>query len=328
MFKALLLEEADGQVTGAIRQLEESQLPEGDVTVAVEYSTLNYKDGMVLNGLGRLVRRYPHVPGIDFAGIVEQSDHPRYRPGDQVVLTGWRVGETHWGGYAQKARVDGDWLVPLPKGLTLKRAMAFGTAGFTAMLATLALEERGLRPDQGKVLVTGASGGVGSVAIAVLAGRGYQVTASTGRPQTGDYLRQLGAAGILDRRKLADPPERPLGMERWAGCVDAAGGATLAHLLTQMAYGSSVAAIGLAGGDRLETSLVPFLLRGVGLLGIDSVRCPLARRLEVWRQLVDSVPAAKLDAMTLDASLADLPRLGRAILDGQVQGRTVIDLAA
>ena len=328
MFKALLLEEADDRVAGSIRQLEEAQLPEGDVTVAVEYSSLNYKDGMILNGLGRLVRRYPHVPGIDLAGVVEQSDHPGYRPGDRVVLTGWRVGEIHWGGYAQKARVDGDWLVPLPEGLTLKRAMAFGTAGFTAMLATLALEERGLRPGQGKVLVTGASGGVGSVAVAVLAGRGYQVTASTGRPETGDYLRELGAADLLDRGKLADPPERPLGMERWAGCVDAVGGATLAHLLTQMAYGSSVAAIALAGGDRLETSLIPFLLRGVGLLGIDSVHCPLARRLEVWRQLADAVPAARLDAMTREVSLEDLPRLGRAILDGQVQGRTVIDVGA
>ena len=328
MFKALILEEADGQVASSIRQLEEPQLPEGDVTVAVEYSTLNYKDGMILNGLGRLVRRYPHVPGIDFSGVVEQSRHPRYRPGDRVILTGWRVGEIHWGGYAQKARIDGDWLVPLPDNLTLRRAMAFGTAGFTAMLATLALEERGLRPGQGKVLVTGASGGVGSVAVAVLAGRGYQVTASTGRSETGDYLRELGATDILDRRKLADPPERPLGMERWAGTVDAVGGATLAHLLTQMAYGSSVAAIGLAGGDRLETSLIPFLLRGVGLLGIDSVNCPFARRLEVWQQLVDTVPAEKLDAMTRDATLADLPRLGRAILDGQVRGRTVIDVNA
>jgi len=328
MFRALVLEEADGEITSSIRELDESQLPEGNVTVRVDYSTLNYKDGMILSGRGGLVRHYPHVPGIDFAGTVTESAHPRYRPGDQVVLTGWRVGEIHWGGYAQKARIDGDWLVPLPEGLTSRHAMGLGSAGFAAMLAILTLEERGLAPDRGTVLVTGAAGGVGSVAVAVLARRGYQVAASTGRPETHDYLRSLGAARLIDRRKLAKPPVHSLGPERWAGCVDAVGGPTLARVLTQMTYGSPVAAVGLAGGNRLETSIIPFLLRGVDLLGIDSVFCPFGRRQRVWQQLVADLPSDRLETMITEVPLADLPRLGGAILAGQVRGRTVVDVDA
>ncbi len=326
MFKALVLEESDGKVSSAIEELDESRLPNGDVTVAVDYSTLNYKDGMVLNGLGRLVRSYPHVPGVDFAGTVESSDHPGFAAGDKVVLTGWRVGEMHWGGHAQKARVKGDWLVKLPEGLTARRAMAVGTAGFTSMLAVIALEEHGLAPDAGPVLVTGAAGGVGSVAVAILAKLGYEIAASTGRAETHDYLRDLGATEIVDRAELSEPAKRPLDKELWAGCVDAVGGTTLAHALTQMKYRASVAAVGLAGGPKLETTVIPFLLRGVNLLGIDSVMCPLARRQAAWERLTRDLPLDKLDAMIVDAKLDDLPRLATEILEGQVRGRVVVDV--
>ena len=330
MFNAILLEEADGKVSAALRALEEARLPayEGAVSVAVEYTTLNYKDGMILNGLGRLVRSYPHVPGIDFAGVVEASEHPDYKPGDRVVLTGWRVGEVAWGGYAQKARVKGDWLVPLPEGLTAKRAMALGTAGFTAMLAVLALEDHGITPERGEVLVTGAAGGVGSVAVAVLSNLGYRVAASTGRAETHDYLRGLGATSIIERAELAEVSKRPLERERWAGCIDSVGGTTLAHVLAETAYGGAVAAVGLAGGNALETTVLPFLLRGVNLLGIDSVMCPLPRRREAWGRLVRDLPMDKLDAMTGEAKLADLLTLGQDILKGRVRGRTVIDVNA
>ncbi len=326
MFKALVLEESDGKVSSAIEELDESRLPDGDVTVAVDYSTLNYKDGMVLNGLGRLVRTYPHVPGVDFAGTVESSGHPDYAPGDRVVLTGWRVGEMHWGGYAQKARVRGDWLVKLPDALTAKQAMAIGTAGFTSMLAVIALEEHDLDPDAGPVLVTGAAGGVGSVAVAILAKLGYRVAASTGRAETHDYLKDLGAAEIVDRAELSEPAKRPLDRERWTGCIDAVGGTTLAHVLTQMSTRSSVAAVGLAGGPKLETSVLPFLLRGVNLLGIDSVLCPLDRRRQAWNRIGRDLPLDKLDSMIVEAKLADLPRLGGDILKGQVRGRVVVDV--
>jgi len=326
MFKAILLEESDGKVSSKLTELEESQLPDGDVTVAVEYSTLNYKDGMVLNGLGRLVRSYPHVPGVDFAGTVEASDHPDYKPGDKVILTGWRVGEMHWGGHAEKARVKGDWLVPLPVGLTTKRAMAIGTAGFTAMLAVMALEAHGARPDQGEVLVTGAAGGVGSVAVAVLAQLGYQVAASTGRAETHAYLKDLGAATIVDRQEIAEPSGRPLDKERWQGCVDSVGGATLACVLPQIAYRGSVAAVGLAAGPKLETTVIPFLLRGVNLLGIDSVMCPQAERRAAWDRLVRDLPMEKLDGMINEATLAELPQLAGDILKGQVRGRVVVDV--
>ena len=328
MFKAILLEESDGKVSASLQELEESRLPEGDVTVAVDYSTLNYKDGMVLKGIGRLVRSYPHVPGIDFAGTVETSEHPDYKPGDKVVLTGWRVGEVHWGGHAQKARVKGDWLVPLPAGLEPRQAMAIGTAGFTAMLAVMALEDHGLTPDKGEVLITGAAGGVGSVATAILAQLGYQVAGSTGRAETHAYLTELGATTLIGRDELSEVPSRPLDKERWAGCIDSVGGSTLAHLLTQMAYGSSVAAVGLAGGNTVETTVLPFLLRGVNLLGIDSVMCPQERRRIAWARLATDLPMAKLESMIVDVGLEALLGLGDDILKGQVRGRTVVNVNA
>ena len=326
MFKALLLEQSDGAVSASVQELEESRLPEGDVTVAVDYSTLNYKDGMILEGIGRLVRDYPHVPGIDFAGRVAESRHPDFKEGDEVVLTGWRVGEVHWGGYAEKARVKGDWLVARPEGLSLKQAMAIGTAGFTAMLAVTALEEHAVRPETGPVLVTGAAGGVGSVAVTLLARLGYQVAASTGRTETHPYLRDLGAGEIIERAELSAAPERPLGTARWAGCVDSVGSTTLANVLSQMAYGGSVAAVGLAGGPGLETTVLPFLLRGANLLGIDSVMCPKPRRQAAWQRLAELLPLDKLDAMTSEAALADLPALAKDILKGRVRGRLVVDL--
>ncbi|MEO0999987.1 MAG: MDR family oxidoreductase, partial [Pseudomonadota bacterium] len=269
-FRALLVDKDEaGTTTAAVTELTEDRLPEGDVTVAVEYSTLNYKDGLCLGpGGGGLVRTYPHIPGIDFAGTVTASDDARYAPGDKVVLTGWRVGEVHWGGYAERARVKADWLVPLPAGLTTRQAMAVGTAGFTAMLAVIALEEHGLVPGQGPVLVTGAAGGVGSVATAILAHLGYEVAAVTGRPETGEYLESLGASRIVAREELTAEFKRPLDRETWSGCVDAVGGPMLARVLTQMQYGASVAAVGLAGGAQLPATVIPFLLRGVNLLGI------------------------------------------------------------
>ena len=327
MFRALVLEKEGDAAVAHLREMEESALPAGDVTVAVEYSTLNYKDGLALsaNG-GGIVRAWPHVAGIDFAGVVEASDDARYKPGDKVVLTGWRVGETHWGGYAQKARVKADWLVPLPSGLTTKAAMAVGTAGFTAMLAVMALEEHGLTPDKGEVLVTGASGGVGSVAVAVLAKLGYQVAAVTGRAETAGYLRDLGATRIIPRADLAETVKRPLETETWAGCIDSVGGAMLARVLGQMKYGASVASVGLAGGAGLPTSVIPFILRGVNLLGIDSVSVPYDRRVRAWGRVVTDLPMEKLEAMVRPAKLSDLPALGAAILRGEVQGRVVVDV--
>lgn len=327
MFKSLLLSQTDEKVSAQITEMDESQLPEGDVLVKVEYSTLNYKDGLVLNGLGGLVRNYPHIGGIDFAGTVESSDHKDFKPGDKVVLTGWRVGEVHWGGYSQKARVNGDWLVPLSEGLTPRQAMAVGTAGFTAMLGVMALEDHGLAPDQGDVLVTGAAGGVGSVAAAILAKLGYSVAGSTGRADTHDYLRDMGVSTIIDRSELNEPSKRPLEKERWAGCIDAVGGTTLARALAQMQYGASVAAIGLAGGNKLDATVIPFLLRGVNLLGIDSVMCPTAKRLRAWQRIATDLPMEKLENMTSDAKLQDLPQLGKDILAGNVRGRVVVDIA-
>jgi len=326
--KALVLREVDGKVRAGIERIDESTLPPGDVTVDVEYSALNYKDGLILNGLGRLVRSYPHVPGVDFAGTVERSDSPEYKSGDKVVLTGWRVGELQWGGYAEKARVKAAQLVKLPDGLTTKRAMAIGTAGFTAMLAVMALEEHGLKPDQGEVLVTGAAGGVGSVAITILAKLGYRVIASTGRREQHEYLHGLGASGFIDRAELAKPPTRPLDAERWAGAVDAVGSTTLATLLTQLKYGASAAACGLAGGSDLPASVIPFLLRGVNLLGIDSVMCPIERRRAAWARLARDLPPDKLDALTETVPLEALLGLGQKILKGAVRGRVVVDLAA
>ncbi|PKP85492.1 MAG: oxidoreductase [Alphaproteobacteria bacterium HGW-Alphaproteobacteria-2] len=328
MFRALVVEkDAEGKTSASVQKLGDERLPEGDVTVAVEYSTLNYKDGLCLGpGGGGLVRSWPHVPGIDFAGTVEASDDARYRPGDQVVLTGWRVGEVHWGGYAEKARVKADWLVPLPEGLGTRQAMAVGTAGYTAMLAVMALEDHGLVPRQGPVLVTGAAGGVGSVAVALLAALGHEVAAVTGRPEQEGYLRELGATTIVPRADLAETVKRPLESETWAGCVDAVGGAMLARILGQMKYGCSVAAVGLAGGAALPATVVPFLLRGVNLLGIDSVMRPYADRLRAWDRIARDLPLAKLGAMVHLATLADLPGLGADILKGQVRGRVVVDV--
>jgi acrylyl-CoA reductase (NADPH) len=326
MFTALVVDNVGGAITAAVRELDEASLPQGDVTVAVEYSTVNYKDGLVATGAGGLVKQYPHVPGIDFAGTVLESEHPAYKTGDKVILTGWRVGEVRWGGHAQKARVNGDWLVPLPAGLTTRHAMAIGTAGFTAMLAVIALETQGLTPASGEVLVTGAAGGVGSIATALLAKRGYPVVASTGRPETHDYLRSLGATTVIDRSPFAEPAKRPLEGERWAGCVDSVGGNTLARVLAQTKYRGSVAAVGLAGGSKLDHTVIPFLLRGVNLLGIDSVMCSTSRRIDAWNPLRSDLPVEQLDSLTLTAGLNDVPRLAADILKGQVRGRVVIDV--
>jgi acrylyl-CoA reductase (NADPH) len=328
MFRALIMEKTgDGPAVGTVRDLDDSALPPGEVTVAVEYSTLNYKDGLCLSGTGGgLVRAWPHVPGIDFAGTVEASDDPRYAPGSKVILTGWRVGEAHWGGYAQKARVKADWLVPLPKGLTTRQAMAVGTAGLTAMLAIQTLEDHGLTPAKGEVLVTGAAGGVGSVATALLAALGYQVAAVTGRPEAEPYLRDLGASRIIPRAELAETVKRPLESETWAGVVDSVGGPMLARVLGQMKYGASVAAVGLAGGTGVPASIIPFLLRGVNLLGIDSVTKPFADRQHAWNRIAANLPMATLEAMVQPAGLSDLPALGAEILAGRVKGRVVVDV--
>ena len=330
MFNALVVnkDEESGKTSAAVEQISTDQLPEGNVVVNVEYSTVNYKDGLCIGPGGGLVREYPHVPGIDFAGTIESSDDPRYSAGDSVVLTGWRVGEVHWGGYAQKARVNADWLVPLPSGLSSRQAMAVGTAGFTAMLAVTALEDHGLKPDQGPVLVTGAAGGVGSVATAILANLGYEVAAVTGRPETEEYLRALGATQIVPREEINETVKRPLERETWAGCVDAVGGDMLARVLGQMKYGGSVSAVGLAGGAGLPATVIPFLLRGVNLLGIDSVMQPYDNRLRAWERIAKDLPMDKLQAMIHLATLSDLPALGKDILKGQVKGRVVVDVNA
>ncbi len=327
-FKALLLSaDAEGKVSSSFETLGNDRLPEGDVTVAVKYTTLNYKDGMILNGIGKLVRDYPHVPGIDFSGVVEQSAHPDYKPGDEVILTGWRVGEVHWGGFATRARVKGDWLVPLPKGLTLEQSMAIGTAGFTAMLAIMTLEEHKLTPDADKeVLVTGGAGGVGSIAVSVLANIGYKVAASTGRAEQHDYLKSLGATTIVDRDELVTPPKGPLARERWAGAIDNVGGPTLHHVLATLGYWGACASVGNAGSFKLDTTVLPFLLQGINLCGIDSATCPKdagSRHGAVWPK---QLPLNKLEAVTNRAGFAELPALAGQILKGQVRGRMVIDV--
>ncbi len=330
MFRALVLEKtADGQAEARITTLEDSALPAGEVMVAVDYSSMNYKDGLCLSPSGAgLVRTYPHVAGIDLAGTVEQSGDARYRPGDKVVLTGWRVGEAHWGGFAEKAQVKADWLVHLPKGLTTRDAMAVGTAGLTSMLSVLALEDHGLTPSQGEVLVTGAAGGVGSVAVAILAKLGYSVAAVTGRPETATYLRDLGAARIIPRADLAETVKRPLEAEVWAGCIDAVGGAMLARVLGQMKYGASVAAVGLAGGSALPASVIPFLLRGINLLGIESVMKPYPGRLRAWERIAQDLDLDKLAEMTTVIGLSEVVHCGSAILRGEVKGRVVVDVRA
>ncbi len=326
-FRALVLREEGGKVGPHIEAVDEALLPPGEVTVAIECSTLNYKDGMILQGLGRLVRTYPHIPGIDFAGTVERSESPEFGPGDPVILTGWRVGEAQWGGYAEKARVRASYLVRRSEGLNARQTMAIGTAGFTAMLAIIALERHGLHPAAGDVLVTGAAGGVGSIAVALLSRLGYRVVASTGRPELREYLTELGASDLIDRASLAAKPSRPLDSERWAGAIDAVGGATLATILTQLKYRASVAACGLAGGSDLPSTVVPFLLRGVNLLGVDSVMCPREERTEAWQRLARDLPLESLQRMTQTVPLSSLPALAPKILKGEIRGRIVVEIA-
>ena len=330
MFNALVVNKdaESGKTNASVQSIDESDLPDGDVLIDVEFSTVNYKDGLCIGPGGGLVRNYPHVPGIDFAGTVAESSDDRYKAGDRVVLTGWRVGEVHWGGYAQKARVKADWLVPLPDGLTTRQAMAVGTAGFTAMLAVMALENQGMVKGEKPVLVTGAVGGVGSVATAILANLGYNVAAVTGRAEASEYLTSLGATQIVAREELNETTKRPLESENWAGCVDAVGGDMLARVLGQMCYGASVAAVGLAGGAGLPATVIPFLLRGVNLLGIDSVMQPYDNRLAAWQRIASDLPMDKLEAMINPATLSDLPSLGSDILKGQVRGRVVVDVNA
>ena len=325
-FKALMLNDSDGKITPSIQEVDEASLPDGDVTVAIDFSDLNFKDGMVIKGLGKLVRQYPHIPGIDFAGTVEQSAHADFKAGDKVILTGWRVGEVHWGGYAQKARVKGDWLVPLPPQFDTRLAMAMGTAGFTAGMAINTLIAQGATPDKGDLLVTGAAGGVGSVAVALGAKAGYRVVASSGRPETHDYLRELGASDIIDRKELSDGPVRPLDRERWAGVVENVGSTTLAKALSQMRYRGVVASCGLAAGPDLPATVVPFLLRGVRLIGIDSAECPMPERRASWERLARDLHTDLIERMTSVEPMSALPELADRILKGQVRGRVVIDV--
>lgn len=324
-FRAMRIDKTDAGQSVAIVDLTDSDLMEGDVTVAVSHSTVNYKDGLAITGRAPVVRKFPLIPGIDFAGTVTASNHAGFKVGDQVILNGWGVGEGHHGGLAGRARVKGDWLVPLPAGLGPARAMAIGTAGYTAMLCVMALEEHGVKPDSGDVLVTGAAGGVGSVAIALLAKLGYRVTASTGRTVEEPYLKELGAAVVIDRSEFAGPV-KPLARSRWAGAVDAVGSLTLANVLSQMNYGGTVAACGLAQGMDLPTSVAPFILRAVKLIGIDSVMCPKARRLEAWRRLAQDLDLGRLDRMTSHVGLEVVERVAADILAGKVRGRVVVDL--
>ncbi|WP_210497217.1 MDR family oxidoreductase [Microvirga antarctica] len=325
-FRAIVIDKTEGGQQVAVRDFDEADLMDGDVDVRVTHSTVNYKDGLAITGAAPVVRRFPMIPGVDLAGIVERSSRADFKPGDAVVLNGWGVGETHLGAYAQKARLKGDWLIPLPKGITPSQAMAIGTAGYTAMLALIALERHGLTPDRGPAIVTGAAGGVGSVSVALLAGAGWHVIASTGRPGEAGYLKDLGAAEVVARAELSGTP-RPLGKERWAAGIDSVGSTTLANLLSMTRAGGAIAACGLAGGMDLPTSVAPFILRGVALLGIDSVMAAKARRIEAWGRLARDLDLAKLAAMTttipLDGVLAAAPE----IVAGRVRGRIVVDVA-
>jgi acrylyl-CoA reductase (NADPH) len=324
-FKAMVIEKAEGGTKASLTAFDEANLMDGDVTVRVEYSTLNYKDGLAISGKAPVVRRFPMIAGIDFAGTVESSSHPQWKPGDKVVLNGWGLGETHLGAYGEKARVKGDWLVRLPASMSTREAMAIGTAGYTAMLAVMALERHGLKPDRGPVVVTGAAGGVGSVAVAILGKLGYAVHAVTGRPQEADYLKSLGASEIVPRAELSGPPKL-LAKERWAGGVDSVGSAMLANVLSMIKYGGAVAACGLAGGMDLPGSVAPFILRGVCLLGIDSVMCPIELRKEAWKRLETDLDRQKLAAMVTEINLSGLPEAAAQIVAGQVRGRTVVKI--
>ncbi len=325
MFKAVVIEKTDSGQAVRLTDFDEKDLMDGDVTVAVEWSTVNYKDGLALTGKSPVVRRFPMIAGIDLAGTVESSSHPGWKPGDKVILNGWGLGETHLGAYAEKARVKGDWLVRLPPTMSARDAMAIGTAGYTAMLSVMALERAGLEPARGPLIVTGAAGGVGSVAVALLAKLGYSVVASTGRPAEADYLKGLGAAEVIERKELTGAP-RALGKERWAGGIDSVGSTTLANVLSMTRYGGAVAACGLAGGMDLPTTVAPFILRGVSLLGIDSVMCPLPRRQEAWHRLEADLDRGKIAAMTSEIGLADVVDAGARIVAGQVRGRIVVKI--
>ena len=327
MFKALVISKAGEQQLCELRELDDAELPAGDVTVEVQHSTVNYKDGLALTGKAPVVRKFPMVPGIDGAGTVAVSSHGAFKAGDKVILNGWGVGETHWGCLAQKARLKGDWLVKLPSAFTTRQAMAIGTAGYTAMLCVLALEQHGVKPADGDVLVTGAAGGVGSVAIALLAKLGYRVVASTGRTAESEYMKRLGAAEIIDRATLA-APGKPLAKERWAGAVDTVGSHTLANVCAAMRYRGTVAACGLAGGMDFPSSVAPFILRGVTLVGIDSVMAPTALRVEAWSRLARDLDPTRLDAMTREIALRDAISAGADIVAGKVRGRLVVDVNA
>jgi acrylyl-CoA reductase (NADPH) len=324
-FRAMVIDKADSGQNVGLRSFDEGDLMDGDVTVRVTHSTLNYKDGLALTGKAPVVRRFPMIPGVDLVGTVEASSNPEFKPGDGVILNGWGLGETHLGAYAERARVRGEWLIPLPQGLEPRQAMAIGTAGYTAMLSLMALERHGLRPDQGPAVVTGAVGGVGSVAVALLAGAGWRVVASTGRPEEADYLKGLGAAEILDRSELSGPV-RPLAKERWAAGVDTVGSTILANVLSMTRYGGAVAACGLAAGMDLPTTVAPFILRGVSLLGVDSVAAPKALRLEAWDRLARELDHDKLAAMTSTIPLDRVMEAGREIVAGRIKGRVVVEI--
>lgn len=324
-FRALVTsQDGEGRVSSAVEALDEARLPDGDVTVDIEWAGLNYKDGLCLTGGGGLVRAYPHVAGIDFAGTVRESRDHRYAAGGQVVLTGWRVGETHWGGYAERARVSADWLVPLPAGLDTREAMIVGTAGLTAMLSIDRLEAAGLRPGAGEVLVTGAAGGVGSIATALLSRLGYQVAALSGRPQHGEALKALGAASIIDRNEFLAQPDKPLESARWDAAIDSVGGKVLGKLLKQVKYGGAVASLGNAGGIALETTVLPFILRGVSLIGIDSVMQPYAMRVAAWKRIAETFDVAAYGGLVREVGLEDLPDAASEILAGEVKGRVLV----
>ena len=325
-FKAIVVEKGEGGQKAGLADFDEANLMDGDVTVRVEWSTVNYKDGLALTGKAPVIRRFPMIPGIDFAGTVESSSHPQWKPGDRVILNGWGAGETHLGGYAEKARVKGDWLVGLPARNSARGAMAIGTAGYTAMLAVMALERQGVAPRHGPVIVTGAAGGVGSVAVTLLAKLGFAVVASTGRPAEADYLKSLGAREIIERKELAGA-SKPLGPERWAGGIDTVGSTTLASVLSMTRYGGAIAACGLSGGMDLPATVAPFILRGVSLIGIDSVMCPLERRREAWKRLASDIDAGKLATMTSEIDLAGVMDAGRRIVEGAVRGRIVVKIA-
>lgn len=326
MFKAVLIDKAEGKQQVTITSLDEASLPEGDVTVSVQCSTLNYKDALAITGKGPVVKQFPMVPGIDLAGVVEHSASPDFKPGDTVLLNGWGVGEKHWGGLAEKARLDSRWLIPQPSAFTPYQSMAIGTAGYTAMLAVMALEERGVRPNQGEILVTGASGGVGSYAITLLARLGYRVVASTGRHEEAPYLVELGAENVIDRRELSEPG-RPLTKERWAGAIDSVGSHTLANVLASTKYGGTVACCGLAQGMDLPTSVAPFILRGITLAGIDSVMRPLAHRVEAWRRLGELLSPLQLESITRPIDLTQSISVAEDLLAGKIRGRVVVNVA-